>query len=360
MKKRKNNKEDNNKNTENKTYIYDFMAGIEPPQIYREDQKVIIIKRNIENSDADNYEKKKAKNKLIKEQDKQKKRLEKKEKHKKDLEDKELKKEQKRQLKEQKAKEKQHKKKKGKRRLKKKYRNILYFILYFIIFILILTILSITTIFKVGEVNAGGSSIYSSQQIIDASMIDIEDNILLVNKNRASKQIQHNLPYIYDVNIKVKLPETVEIEVVDAKPRYRIVNKDKTSVLLDDNFKVLDKAYKGSAENVIDIVNIGTSKIETGDKLVFKDEEISKNLKLITKAIDSTKMESVTAISSTGANNNVIVYDNRLTFNLGTCDDLENKIYKGLSVCAELNSKNENIKGDLDITDGKQIYFIEK
>ena len=55
-----------------------------------------------------------------------------------------------------------------------------------------------------------------------------------------------------------------------------------------------------------------------------------------------------------------MVYENRIEFKLGTCDDLENKIYQGLTACEELKQSNPNAEGTMTITGGKSLYFTEK
>ena len=56
-------------------------------------------------------------------------------------------------------------------------------------------------------------------------------------------------------------------------------------------------------------------------------------------------------------NKNYIVYDGRITFELGECEDLQNKIYRGLAACEQLNEGSSGIRGRLDVSGGKQSYF---
>lgn len=68
-------------------------------------------------------------------------------------------------------------------------------------------------------------------------------------------------------------------------------------------------------------------------------------------------MKGVTAVSSKDINNNYIVYDGRITFELGSCDDLEIKIKRGVLICDEMNETNPSIKGKINLKSGKQSYF---
>ncbi|HIY34259.1 MAG TPA: hypothetical protein IAA24_03980, partial [Candidatus Eubacterium faecigallinarum] len=68
----------------------------------------------------------------------------------------------------------------------------------------------------------------------------------------------------------------------------------------------------------------------------------------------------ITSIYSNGIKDNYVVYENRIEFKLGSCDDLESKIYQGLAACEKLNESNPNASGIMNITGGKSLYFTEK
>jgi hypothetical protein len=55
-----------------------------------------------------------------------------------------------------------------------------------------------------------------------------------------------------------------------------------------------------------------------------------------------------------------MVYDGRITYKFGTTENLENKIYSALTATEKLNESNPNAKGEMTVTDVKQIYFTEK
>lgn len=247
-----------------------------------------------------------------------------------------------------------------KRRLKSKIRNALITIGLIIVLLAVGVVLSLTTFFNIEIINVTGSGIYSTEEIIDNCGIDIGENLFLMNKESAKEKLEKNLPYVYDVKIKRQLANTVNIEIVDAKAEYSIKTEDKKYILLDDNFKVLNNASTENAENTVNIINSKISNAENGSKIEFEDENVSDCLSKISKAIKDIQMTEATAISSNGKNDNSIVYDGRITFVLGSCEKLENKIYKGLAACEKLNVSNPNSKGILDISNDKQIYFTEK
>ncbi len=252
------------------------------------------------------------------------------------------------------------KKQNQKRRLKNKVRNALITIGLLIVLLAVGIVLSLTTFFHIEIINVTGSGIYSTEEIIDNCGIDVGENLFLINKEASKAKLEKNLPYVYDVKIKRKLANTVNIEIIDAKAEYSIKNEDDTYILLDDNFKVLNNASAENAENTVNIIDSKISNAENGSKIVFEDENISDCLSKMSAVIKEVEMTEATAISSSGLNSNYIVYDDRITFKLGNCENLENKVYKGLAACQKLNASNPKSKGILDISTDKQIYFTEK
>jgi hypothetical protein len=77
------------------------------------------------------------------------------------------------------------------------------------------------------------------------------------------------------------------------------------------------------------------------------------------QCIKDNSFDEITSIYSTSLTQNYVVYDGRITFKLGSCDNLEDKIYKGLTACEKLNTSNPSAKGAMTISDDKQIYFTE-
>ncbi len=246
-----------------------------------------------------------------------------------------------------------------KRRLKKWVRQLIAAVIIIFAVIVIIAILSLTVFFKVDKINISGSGIYSSEEIIGASGIKDEDSLLLVDKEDAAELIETMLPYIYSAEVKISLPSEVKIKVTDAAVAYDIKNKDGTYILMDDNFKVLEKDSEKKASGAITIKVNDKSTARAGYQIEFKKEDTLNNLQLLAEAIKATSFTEATKIKTNGEYENYIVYDSRITFKLGTCDDLENKIYRGLAACEKLDESNPGVSGTLDLTLDKQVYFSE-
>ena len=248
---------------------------------------------------------------------------------------------------------KETKKRKKKVKLRKTFKWIIVLLLIAAIGVAICI-----SVFKVSNITASGSKIYSSDKILSQCIIEKGDNLITIDTESAQKRIEQNLPYVYKAQISRKLPDTVVISVTDAKPAYSLRCKDKTYILLDNNFKVLEKGAQMPSGIIIKPTDVKTAK--PGYKIKFKNEDVGSCIEQLATCVKNNNYTEITTIYSKNISDNYVVYDNRITFKLGNCDNLDNKILKGLAACDKLNESNPNATGVMTITSDKSIYFTEK
>lgn len=293
---------------DNNTNLVDL--GLEPPKVYRDSQKKIVS--------SDTRQRKK-------------KQLSRNEKRQKDTK---------------------------RRKKRNKLRKFFIWLSVAIVIAAVGVVLSLTAFFGIENITVSGNSRYTEEEILNQCIINTGENLFLADTKSASEMLELNLPYIYTAEIKRKLPSTIELVITEAEPSYYIENKDKTFILLDDNFKVLETGgEKGSG---IAVKKAKVTEASAGRQIVFEDGDTGECLKKLSQAVRDNYIDEITAIYSNNISDNYVVYDNRIEFKLGTCDDLEHKIYQGLASCKQLNESNPNAKGVMTINGGKQIYFTEK
>lgn len=245
------------------------------------------------------------------------------------------------------------------RRLKRSVRKALVITGLVVLMAAIVVVLSLTVFFKIDTISISGCEKYTNEEILTAFTIDKGENLFLADTDKASEKLCETLPYIYSAEINRKLPATITVKITQAAPAYTIQNKDKQYVVLDNRFKVLD-IQKSKPEGTVQIKKAEIKSAQPGQRIVFSNEKISDCLAELAKALSTYSLSEATAIYSEGINSNYIVYDNRITFKLGSCDDMEKKIYQGLAACEELDASNPTVKGTLTLTGDKQYYFTEE
>ncbi len=245
-----------------------------------------------------------------------------------------------------------------KRKKRNVFRKILIWLTAIIAFVSVGAVLSLTVFFQISDITVSGNERYSAEEILTHCTVNEGENLFLADTNTSKQLLEKNLPYIYDAQLKRKLPGIIEINVTESKPEYSIRNKDKTYILLDDNFKVLeDKAEKA------DGIAISKAEIESaipGELIQFADKDTGECLAKLSQSIKTNNFDQITSIYSNNISDNYVVYDKRIEFKLGTCDDLDNKIYQGMAACEKLNQSSPNAKGTMTVSGGKSIYFTEK
>lgn len=322
--KRTSNKSNSKREKVNRNQDYDRGLddfGLEPPRIYRETQK---MKADTQRKIADTHSQRKAQRQDGKNLTRGEKR----------------------------AKETKRRKKRN------KLRKILIWFTAVIAFIALGVVLSLTVFFHINTIEITGNKLYPKEEISKQCTIDIGENLFMSDTDKARKTIEQNLPYVYDAVITRRLPDKIQISIKEAKPAYSIKCKDKTYILLDDRFKVLEMGAQASSGIIIQKAQVKSS--VPGKTIEFKNKDVSDCLTQLAQVVKDNKFDEITAIYSNNIGDNYAVYDGRIVFKLGNCDNLEKKIYKGLAACEQLNSSNPIAKGTMTITSDKTLYFTEE
>lgn len=247
-----------------------------------------------------------------------------------------------------------------KRKIKNKARSVLITLIAITAFLAIGITLSLTIFFNITDIKVTGSSIYSAEEIVQHSTIEIGENLFLIDTQECIEKLTESLPYIYDVKITRKLPATLNIEITDATPFLAIGNYDWTYILTDDRLKVLELTAEAKPDSAIMLSETALIGGAPGNVLEFEDEETAECVISLVEAIKAVNMTEATSITCKDKNDNYIVYDGRITFKLGNCNNLEAKINRGLAVCEELNDHNDSIRGTITLSVDKQSYFSEE
>lgn len=245
-----------------------------------------------------------------------------------------------------------------KRKKRNKLRNVLIWIIAVIVFLAIGVVLSLTMFFNINNVTVEGNKLYSVEDVLAQCTIDKGENLFMSDTEKAKKTIEQNLPYVYNAQIKRKLPDTLQINITEAKPAYSIRCKDKTYILLDNRFKVLEVGSQVSKG-----IKISKAEVKSaipGKQIVFKNADVGECLKKLGDTVKNGKFSEITAIYCNNISDNYVIYQDRIKFKLGNCDNLETKIYQGLAACEQLNESSPNVSGIMTIGGDKSVCFTEE
>lgn len=126
-------------------------------------------------------------------------------------------------------------------------------------------VMGLSVFFKVESVMVYGNSAYSAWTVQEAAGIEGGENLMTLNRTRASGKIIASLPYVERARIGIKLPDTVNIYVEEAAVAYAIQSEDGTWWLMTSSGVVLEQIDAGTASNHTKITGVSLSTPVVGE-----------------------------------------------------------------------------------------------
>ena len=127
-----------------------------------------------------------------------------------------------------------------KKKRRKKKAKILFFTLLFILLMMTLSILSMTVFFNADTILVEGNTRYSAEEILEAGGLKIGQNLFRLDKFEVIDQMKE-LPYIKEVTIRRKLPNTLKVEIIENQPVVWVECAGKAA-LLNEEYRILEFA----------------------------------------------------------------------------------------------------------------------
>ena len=134
-------------------------------------------------------------------------------------------------------------------------------------------LLGTSIFFKAKKVIVSGTKTYSAYQIKQASGIQDDVNLLTVNGAKVSGRIIKQLPYVQQVRVQIKLPDTVLIEVVEVAVTYAIQDKTEQWWLIDANGKVIESISGAESKGYTQILGVRLDTPTPGEKGVAEEPQ---------------------------------------------------------------------------------------
>ena len=250
----------------------------------------------------------------------------------------------------------------NKSRRNKNGSNVLIYAFLTITLISVMVVLSLTVFFKASEITVvGAGGRYSKEDIISAAGLNVGDNLFLTDSDEVEKNIQEKLPYITNAELSKKFPSTFKLTVKETKPD-RIYNVGKDMYALCKGEKVLeitDEYISGYT-----YYDIPVKEVKAGKKIVI-DNEISEIYDELAKAIGESKLGNITAVSFKNKVDIKLIYDNRLLLEIGTTENIKDKLATALEVIDRVKTKHGNeVEGSINlkylVDDNTETYFTQE
>lgn len=239
------------------------------------------------------------------------------------------------------------------RKLRKK-RIITSFISIIILLIVVGITLSLTIFFPIVKISAAGSNIYSSEEIISICPVKTGDNIFAFSSKKLEEDIRNKLPYISEVKVERSVKGHLQLKVKDAKEKFCFIKNQTFYAVGEDGFVI--NSYNEAQDNLL-LINGMDAEISVGNYILYKNE---KKQEILEKLLSLAQKSKIKKIDITDEYSISIVVDDRFEVDLGTSNNLDEKIAHMDSMVEKIG---EEKSGKIDLShwaiDKAEGTFVE-
>ena len=244
---------------------------------------------------------------------------------------------------------------KSKKQKKVNFKKIIKFIILLSIIIGSIIFIMTTPLFYVTNVKIEGNNRITNDRINSLSKISLNVNTFQYSKNTIKKYIEEE-PYINDVQVKRKLPNTIIIKV-EERTRDFIIYSMGSYIYINKQGYILE--VTNEPENLPKIKGFTTSvdKLTPGSRLSDEDLEKLNTTMDIINTIKSNEINSyIDGINVENKNDYcIIMREENKKVHLGNANNINDRIL----MLKEILAKETGKTGEVFIQDLNKVYFRE-
>ena len=231
-------------------------------------------------------------------------------------------------------------------------------------------VLVISIFFKVEQVMVSGAEKYSPWEVKEAAGIQDGDALLSLSEAKITAKIQNKLPYVGDVRIGIKLPDTVNIEIDELEVVYAAEDCNGAWWLMDASGRIVDATDIASVKGYTRIEGVKiqsgvvgeqaigyqpeqetatqtTEQITVTQPQISAKEQFDAAVQILTALEKNGVMGAVDTVNVSDPTGLFLMYDGRYQVTLGDASRLEYKVGAMKSSVAELGQYQS---GYLDVS----------
>lgn len=237
---------------------------------------------------------------------------------------------------------------------RKKKKNSLVAPLSFLLVCLAI-VFALGVFFRVQSIEVRGTESYTAEEIIEASGIDMGDNLFFINRSTASSNIFSRKPFVEEASIERILPNTIIINVEESRA-LAYVDWEGQTWMMTGGCKMLGSGTMEEIQGLIHVKNITPANVSTGEIMTV---DAAESLKLtyvqeLLRCMENLGMTAdVTEIDVQNAADPTFEYLDRFTVKMGPNENTDYKLRMLLSAILEMDS---NLMGTVDLSEGTAVH----
>ncbi len=252
-----------------------------------------------------------------------------------------------------------------KRRRMKRNRRIKIGVVVCVVLAVIIYVLSAFVFFKVSDVEVIGitdedgnvltyNTYYTDDEIIAASGVETGNSLLMLIKSDIAENIEHSLPYIGSVTVEKHLPHTVRLVIEETEDFYA-VSDNSGYIILNRDFKVLG-SYAEVPDGCAELTGVEFSETVVGETAVFEDDAYMDRIVSVTDSCEDSGITDITKYDFSNIAAVKVVSGGRITINVGTITDLEDKLALAVKTIDVELENNPDAFIIIDVSDKERAY----
>ena len=240
---------------------------------------------------------------------------------------------------------------------------IKFFVQLFFLVVLIagaITFALTSPIFNIKDIKVSNNVTIPSDTIISLSSLRNDENIFRFYKGDIVNKIKEN-PYVESVEIKRKLPSTIEIYITERVATYCVDYMGKFAYINTQGY-ILEISEDSRGMPVIQGATTNEKDIVPGNRLNTDDlKRLEKVIRIMNAAKDANLDGQVTTIDISDENEySIYLNDEKKTVYLGDASNLSNKMLYVQAIIEQEKGKEGEIFVNGDLNNKFHPYFREK
>ena len=211
-------------------------------------------------------------------------------------------------------------------------------------------VLGVAIFFQVNEVQVQGNTIYSAEQIAEASGVEVGDNLLMVNRAAVVGGVQAQLPYVQRVSVGRILPDTVVIKIQESEIAGLIEADVGSKWYINTEGRILGSSVDGFQGQIIELTGFTVTAPVAGQQAVASadmEENMTAALAVLSEMEGSGLIEKVTGINAEKSFDIHLYCGEQYDILLGGTDELDYKVWYLQGVLEQLQPYQAGI---IDLT----------
>lgn len=257
-----------------------------------------------------------------------------------------------------------------KKRKRQKRAKVVFFGLLFVLMIITLAILSMTVFFNAETILVEGNTRYTAEQLLEKGGLTVGQNLFRLDKFEVIDQMK-TLPYVKEVTIKRKLPNTLTVTVTENQPVVWILSGAE-GALLNEEYRVLElvplpaeepaeePAEPSVLETVPQLTQVTADAVTLGETVTFGETDYNGFLKrLYDGFLGQTDLNwaQVTEVQFFARYDIKVIYGKNVTIDFGALDQAETKIQLAAYLLKENGTAQLAV---VDVSDTERVYYRPK